>query len=140
MFPKNNVLVNIKWRRVDYKRTRVWRSLEYSKLYWSYGWDTHFIKKPRNSRSYYFNYKGTFRITFSALVEAAYKFIYFEVCCNGAVSNEGVFRNSSLSTAISKNIFNIPGQSRVCQNIISPYVTVAHATFSLNHTWGRHTF
>ena len=119
---------------MDYKRTRIGRSLEYSKLYWSYGWDIHFIKKPGNSRSYYFKYKGTFRIAFSALVEAAYKFIYFEVGCNGVVSNEGVFRNSSLSTAISKNISNVLSESRVCQNIILPYVIVAHAAFSLNHT------
>ena len=62
------------------------------------------LKKPVESSSYYFNYKGAFSIVLLALVDADYKFIYIEVGCKGAVSDGGVFWNSSLSTAISENI------------------------------------
>ena len=64
------------------------------------------IKQPKNSGSYLFNYKRTFSIVLLALVDANYKFIYVDIGCNGRISDGGVFRNSSLSTAIDENILN----------------------------------
>ena len=66
-------------------------------------------KQPKNSGSYYFNYKGRFSIVLLALVDANYKFIYADVGCNGRISDGGVFRNSTLSKAISTNLLHIPG-------------------------------
>ena len=67
------------------------------------------IKQPKNSGSYYFNYKGRFIIVLLALVDANYKFIYADVSCNGRNSDGGVFSNSTLSKAISTNLLNLPG-------------------------------
>ena len=60
------------------------------------------IRQPRNSGSFYFNYKGTFSIVLLALVDADYKFIYVDVGCNGRVSDGSVFQSSTLADAIKK--------------------------------------
>ena len=66
------------------------------------------IKQPKNSGSYYFNYKGTFSVALLALVDANYKFIYVDVGCNGRISDGDVYRNSSLSNAIENCLLGIP--------------------------------
>ena len=88
------------------------------------------IKQPKNSGSYFFNYKGTFSIVLLALVDANYKFIYVDIGCNGRISDGGVFRNSSLSTAIDENILNIPPPRKVGASVL-PYVIVADDAFPL---------
>ena len=55
------------------------------------------IKQPRNSGSYFFDYKGSFSIVLLALVDSNYSFIYVDVGGNGRVRDAGVFKNSSLS-------------------------------------------
>ena len=88
------------------------------------------IKQPKNNGSYFFNYKGTFSIVLLALVDANYKFIYVDIGCNGRISDGGVFRNSSLSTAIDENILNIPPARKVGASVL-PYVIVADDAFPL---------
>ena len=66
------------------------------------------IRPPPNSGSYYFNYKHSFSIVLLALVDADYKFIYIDVGCNGRISDGGVFKNSTLSTALEQNSLHIP--------------------------------
>ena len=88
------------------------------------------IKQPKNSGSYFFNCKGTFSIVLLALVDANYKFIYVDIGCNGRTSDGGVFRNSSLSTAIDENILNIPPPRKVGASVL-PYVIVADDAFPL---------
>ena len=90
------------------------------------------IKQPKNSGSYYFNYKGTFSIVLLALVDADYKFIYVDVGCNGRISDGGVYRNSSLSQAIDRNLLRIP-PARVLDDARTtlPYVIVADDAFAL---------
>ena len=43
-----------------------------------------------------------------ALVDGDYKFKYVDVGCNGRISDGGVFKNCSLSTALEANQLNIP--------------------------------
>ena len=59
-----------------------------------------------------------------------YKFIYVDIGCNGRISDGGVFRNSSLSTAIDENILNIPPPRKVGASVL-PYVIVAEDAFPL---------
>ena len=84
------------------------------------------IKCPLNSGSYYFNYKGTFSIVLLALVDADYRFIYVDIGCNGRISDGGVFRNSTLSSALRENELNIPRPRIIGDGEkILPYVAVA---------------
>ena len=90
------------------------------------------IKQPKNSGSYYFNYKGRFSFVLLALVDANYNFIYSDVGCNGRFSDEGVFRNSTLSKSISTNLLNIPGPRTLDDGETeASYVTVADGAFPL---------
>lgn len=66
------------------------------------------IKPPPNSGSYYFNYKHNFSIELLAVVDADYRFVYIDVGCNRSFSVGGVFRNSTLFSALEKNNPNIP--------------------------------
>ena len=78
------------------------------------------LKQPANSGSYYFNYRATFSIVLLGLVDGDYKFIYVDDGCNGRVGNGSVFKNSSLSRALSDNLLNIPGEQSLCENITVP--------------------
>ena len=90
------------------------------------------IKQPKNSGSYYFNYKGTFSIVLLALVDADYKFLYVDVRCNGRICDGRVYRNSSLCDAIQNNFLNIP-KPRLLDDSENnlPYVIVGDDAFPL---------
>jgi hypothetical protein len=90
------------------------------------------IRAPARSGSLHFNYKGTQSVFLMALVDSNYNFIYVDAGCNGRVSDGGVFRNSSLSSAIEENALNIPpGKPLPGRQIACPYVIVADAAFPL---------
>ena len=88
------------------------------------------VKQPGNFGSFYFNYKGTFSIVLLALVDANYNFTYVDVGCNGRVSDGGVFRESTLSSAMERNLLGIPAPKIVGQDLL-PYVIVADDAFPL---------
>ena len=52
------------------------------------------MKKPKNIGSFYYNYKGFFSIVLLAVVDADYKFLYFDVGHNGACSDAGIFNDT----------------------------------------------
>nr|CAI5858208.1 unnamed protein product [Callosobruchus analis] len=58
------------------------------------------IKKPSNSGSYYFNYKGTFSVVLFAIVNANYEFLYVHTGTNGRVSDGGIWNNTGISTLL----------------------------------------
>lgn len=92
------------------------------------------IKPPPNSGSYYFNYKHSFSIVLLAVIDADYKFIYIDVGCNGRVADGGVFRNSSLSTALENNALNIPHPEPLPdESVLLPYMIVADDAFPLKN-------
>ena len=71
----------------------------------------HILKQPPpNSGSYYFNYKQRFSIVLLAIVDANYNFLYVDNGCNGRISDGGVFKNSTLYTALEENSLNYPTQ------------------------------
>lgn len=61
------------------------------------------VNAPEDSGSYFYNYKNQNSIVLMALVDHDYCFTYFDIGCNGRVSDGGVFRNCSLSHALEKN-------------------------------------
>lgn len=90
------------------------------------------IRPPPNSGSFFFNYKHHFSMVLLALVDADYKFIYLDIGCNGRVSDGGVLRNSSLSTALKENTLNIPGPSVLPGvSVQAPFFIVADDAFPL---------
>ncbi|XP_069752287.1 putative nuclease HARBI1 [Narcine bancroftii] len=66
------------------------------------------ILEPPGSGSVYHNYKGYFSIIILALVDADYKFMYFNVGTPGADSNAGIFRDCSLFKAQDEGQANLP--------------------------------
>lgn len=73
------------------------------------------LNAPHDSGSYYYNYKNQHSIVLMALVDHDYCFIYFDIGCNGRISDGGVFRNSSLSHALENN-FLPPNRVIVADN------------------------
>ena len=65
-------------------------------------------------------------------MDANYKFIYADVGCNGRISDGGVFRNSTLSKAISTKLLSILGPRTLDDGETeAPYVIVADDAFPL---------
>ena len=88
------------------------------------------LKCPKNSGSYYFNYKGTFSIALMVLVDGNYKLLYIDVGCNGRISDGGVFRNCHLSKALEQNSLNIPSVGELPNDGRKlPYVIVGDDAF-----------
>ncbi|KAK7457296.1 hypothetical protein BaRGS_00039238 [Batillaria attramentaria] len=58
--------------------------------------------------SAYFNYQGYHSIVLMALVDAAYRIIWFDVGCNGRAGDAGIFRDSSLAEALEKDTLGLP--------------------------------
>lgn len=55
------------------------------------------IKRPSNSGSQFFNYKGTYSIILFALVDEGYCFKYLDIGGNGRASDSAIFRDSMLN-------------------------------------------
>ena len=66
------------------------------------------ITAPPNTGSMHFNYKGTFSIVLMALVDGHAKFRYIDVGAYGRNSDGGIFRNSSLGSALERDLLHIP--------------------------------
>jgi hypothetical protein len=78
------------------------------------------IKKPANSGSLYYNYKGYFSIILMALVDSNYKFMWVEVGANGASSDCQIFNDSQLKQRLDEDrlhlpaAYNLRGDNRPC--------------------------
>ncbi|XP_068082892.1 uncharacterized protein [Anabrus simplex] len=66
------------------------------------------IKRPPNSTSSFFNYKGTYSIILFAMVDADFCFRYIDVGHDGRANDSTVFKNSTLKIALEKNLLNWP--------------------------------
>src|SRR5688572_9634119 len=71
------------------------------------------IRAPEGTGSQYFNYKSQFSIVLLAVVNANYEFIFVDVGTNGRVSDGGVFAQSKLGKAISKNKLPLPPKKKL---------------------------
>lgn len=66
------------------------------------------VKKPAQSGSQYYNYKGFYSIVLLALVDANRKFIMIDVGTNGKVSDGGVLFYSKFGNLLLHNKLNLP--------------------------------
>jgi hypothetical protein len=66
------------------------------------------IKKPANSGSRYFNYKGFTSIVLMAAVDGNYSFIWCSVGHPGSSSDAGIFNISRLATKMKNNTLGLP--------------------------------
>ena len=66
------------------------------------------IKKPPNSGSLYYNYKGFFSILLLALVDADYKFVWIELGGKGHMSDAQIFGDSELSNGLKEETLGLP--------------------------------
>ena len=66
------------------------------------------IKKPANTGSLYYNYKGFFSIPMLALVDAEYKFIWIELGGKGHMSDSQIFNDSELIKCLEDGSIGLP--------------------------------
>ena len=60
-------------------------------------------RKPSNSGSLFYNYKGFFSLVLLAVVDAEYMFIWVHVGSNGSSSDCGIFNRSELKPGLCLN-------------------------------------
>ncbi|XP_022179309.1 uncharacterized protein LOC111039946 [Myzus persicae] len=90
------------------------------------------IKKPPNSGSMYYNYKGIFSIVLMAIVNANYQFTMVDVGANGRISDGGVLYYTKFWEKFENNTLNIPLPSCLPNTSGTyPYVFVSDEAFSL---------
>lgn len=66
------------------------------------------IRRPPNSTSEFFNYKGTYSIVLLAVVDADYCFRYIDVGSDGRASDSTIFQTSTFNCALEQNLLNWP--------------------------------
>jgi hypothetical protein len=90
------------------------------------------LKKPKNSGSLYFNYKGFFSIIMLALVDADYKFLWVEVGTPGSTSDAAVFNDTEFKEAIETGDINFPDAEPLpSDDEDMPYFIVGDDAFAL---------
>jgi hypothetical protein len=66
------------------------------------------IRQPASSGAQFYNYKHTFSIILLALVDAHNRFIFIDLGAEGRCSDGGMFRDSHLNEAMTRNTLGIP--------------------------------
>jgi len=92
------------------------------------------IKKPKNSGSEYFNYKGFFSMILMALVDGDYRFMWVDVGTR-ATCDSAVFNASTLKESLETGAINFPHPEPLPgDNEDTPYFLVGDDAFALR-TW-----
>ena len=68
------------------------------------------IRCPSKSGSEFYNYKKVYSVILLAIVDANYKFIYFDVGTNGRVNDALVFSKSTFNEVLQTNTLNLPSE------------------------------
>lgn len=66
------------------------------------------IRRPFNSTSQFYNYKGTYSIVLFASVDGNYCFRYIDVGSDGRASDSTIFQTSTLMSALEQNLLGWP--------------------------------
>ncbi|KAK4886300.1 hypothetical protein RN001_002571 [Aquatica leii] len=90
------------------------------------------IKKPPNSGSFYYNYKGFYSTVLFALVNANYELTYVYIGINGRISDGGVLQETDFYDKLQNNTLHIPAPRSVSKAVVKlPYVFIGDDAFSL---------
>lgn len=91
------------------------------------------IRKPPNSGSFYYNYKGTFSVVLLAVVNSNYEILMADVGINGRVSDGGVLGYTKFGEWLADNNLGIP-DAEVLSNYQKqlPYVFVGDDAFAMS--------
>ncbi|CAH1971623.1 unnamed protein product [Acanthoscelides obtectus] len=90
------------------------------------------IKKPRNSGSYYYNYKGNFSVVLMAIANAKYEFIMVHCGTNGRVSDGGVLSETKFYEKLINKKLCMPDPTEPhATNVMLPYTFVGDQAFPL---------
>ena len=91
------------------------------------------IKKPPNSGSNYFNYKGHFSMVLLAICDARYRVIYANFGNYGADSDVRIFGRSDFLRLLEAGALNLPADAALPNSErVLPYFFVADAAFPLS--------
>ena len=66
------------------------------------------IRKPKQSGTNFYNYKGFFSIVLMAVADAEYKFLFVDIGANGSCADSGVFKETNLYKAVMEEYAGIP--------------------------------
>ena len=93
------------------------------------------LKKPKNSRALYHNYKGFFSIVMLALVDGQYKFRWVDAGTAGSCSDAQIFNACQLKRRIEDGRIGFPDPAPITQGGRDvPYFIPADDAFALK-TW-----
>ncbi|CAN7938971.1 unnamed protein product, partial [Ixodes hexagonus] len=90
------------------------------------------IHAPANSRSMYFNYKGTYSIVLMAIVDSDYRFVVVDVGAYGKQSDGGVLKQSVFGKLLEQGRLGLPNDQLLPQTRLpAPCVFVGDEAFQL---------
>lgn len=90
------------------------------------------IDAPANSGSLYYNYKKSFSVVLSALVDANYRFIAVDIGSYSKNSDGDIFANSNLGKSLDSEKLNVPEDCAFPgTNNVAPYVILGDEAFLL---------
>ena len=89
------------------------------------------VVPPKDSGSYYFNYKKTHSIVLMAIANAHCEFILCDVGTNGRISDGGVLSNTLFYNKLINNQLNIPGPEPVTFDLDLECAFVGDDAFAL---------
>uniref|UniRef100_A0A0P4W889 DDE Tnp4 domain-containing protein n=1 Tax=Scylla olivacea TaxID=85551 RepID=A0A0P4W889_SCYOL len=93
------------------------------------------IRRPLNSGTMYFNYKGFYFIILMALVDADNKFIWEDVCGAGPASNAQIYNTSELKECVEDGTLGFPDPVPLSNNNQDvPYFFIGDDAFALRET------
>jgi len=95
--------------------------------------DGNHITNPRESGSYYFNYKHNFSIVIMVVCNANYEFLMIDIGSNERVSDGRVFSNTLFCKHLQEKKLKLPKPNYLPGiNCKIPYIFVANDAFSLS--------
>lgn len=93
------------------------------------------IQAPNNSGSEVFNYKGFFSIVLFAVSNANYEITYYNVGCQGRISDGGVFAKTGFKKLLEKCKLNLPNDGPLPRRTKDvPHVFLGDDAFPLKST------